>query len=192
MTSKSGYVGSLSPEYALLGFLAQQPDHGYELHQRLSSELGQVWHVSQSQVYSILKRLERRGDITGDVQEQEKLPSRLRYRLTPAGRARFQAWLQTPSGSSIRAIRVEFITRLYFASQESAEAANALIDAQVEETRRGLGRLKKVLAGLPPGGPFNRLGLELRVRQLSSVLDWLEECRAVVNRGPGLPDRAEG
>ena len=28
MTSKTGYVGSLSPEYALLGFLAQQPDLG--------------------------------------------------------------------------------------------------------------------------------------------------------------------
>ncbi|HEX9617843.1 MAG TPA: PadR family transcriptional regulator [Anaerolineales bacterium] len=186
MTSKSGYVGSLSPEYALLGFLARQPDHGYELHQRLSAELGQVWHISQSQVYSILKRLETRGDITGAVQEQEKLPSRLLYRLTPAGRARFEAWLETPTGSSIRAIRVEFITRLYFASQVGPEAANALIDSQVEETRKGLARLQKMFADLPSEQAFNRLGLELRIKQLSSILDWLEECRAVVNRPVGF------
>jgi DNA-binding PadR family transcriptional regulator len=188
MASKSGYVGSLSPEYTLLGFLAQQPDHGYELHQRLSAELGQVWHVSQSQVYSILKRLESRGDIAGDLQEQEKLPNRLLYSLTPSGRARFEAWLRTPSGSSIRAIRVEFLTRLYFASQVGPEAADTLIDSQVEETRKGLARLQESLAALPPEQDFNRLGLELRIRQLSSILDWLEGCREVVNRRVQHPE----
>jgi DNA-binding PadR family transcriptional regulator len=34
------YASALSPEYALLGFLAQKAAHGYELHQRLSNELG--------------------------------------------------------------------------------------------------------------------------------------------------------
>ena len=36
---------------ALLGLLAIRPDHGYELHQRLSNDLGQVWHISLSQTY---------------------------------------------------------------------------------------------------------------------------------------------
>lgn len=182
MSTKSGYIGSLSPEYALLGLLAQQPDHGYELHQRLVAELGQVWHISQSQVYNILKRLETQGDITGTVQEQEKLPSRLFYQLTPTGRARFEAWLNTPTGSSVRAIRVEFITRLYFASQYNQDMVDALINAQVEETSKGLTRLQKMLDGLPPEQVFNRLGLELRINQLSSILEWLEKCRTVTNR----------
>jgi DNA-binding PadR family transcriptional regulator len=188
MTSKTGYVGSLSPEYALLGFLAQEPHHGYELHQRLSTELGQVWHISQSQVYNILKRLENRGDIRGAIQEQEKLPSRFLYSLTPSGRDRFEAWLKTPAGSSIRAIRVEFLTRLYFTSQISPDAADALIDAQVDETRKGLARLEQMLAELPPEQAFNRLGLELRVQQLASIRDWLERCRAVVHRSAGFPE----
>ena len=182
MATKSGYIGSLSPEYALLGLLAQQPDHGYDLHQRLTADLGQVWHISQSQVYNILKRLDMHGDITGTIQEQEKLPRRLLYQLTPAGRARFEAWLNTPTGSSVRAIRVEFVTRLYFASQRGLEAANALIDAQAEETCKGLSRLQTMLNDLPPEQAFNRLGLELRVSQLSSILDWLDSCRIVINR----------
>ena len=31
---------------------------------------------------------------------------------------------------------------------------------------------------------FNRLGLELRIRQLSSAIDWLHECRRVLLEHP--------
>jgi DNA-binding PadR family transcriptional regulator len=182
MSAKASYIGSLSPEYALLGFLAEHPNHGYELHQRLAGELGHVWHVSQSQVYNILKRLESHGDITGSFQEQEKLPSRMLYELTPAGQERFEAWLNTPTGCSVRAIRVEFLTRLYFASRCGSSKADALIDSQVEETHKGLIRLQKMLDELPSKQAFNRLGLELRINQLSSILDWLERCRTVTDR----------
>ncbi len=68
---KSAYVGSLSPEFALLGLLSQGPAHGYELHQKLTTELGQVWHLSQSQIYNILNRLEGKDYIRGMLQEQK-------------------------------------------------------------------------------------------------------------------------
>ena len=93
MTTRT-YSSALSPEYALLGLLAQQPAHGYELHLRLMAGLGQVWHVSQSQVYNILNRLEAQGFITATVQSQEKLPARHRFCLTATGRKRFDKWLQ--------------------------------------------------------------------------------------------------
>jgi DNA-binding PadR family transcriptional regulator len=181
MSKKSSYVGSLSPEYALLGFLAHQPGHGYELHLKLVTQLGQVWHISQSQVYAILKRLEQQGDLTGSVQEQARLPRRTCYALTPAGRRRFETWLDTPTGCSVRAIRVEFTTRLYFAAQESQARAEALIDAQVAETQAGLGRLQSLLSELPPDQVYNRLGLELRLSQLAAVLGWLECCRVLTH-----------
>lgn len=177
MTTRSGYIGSLSPEYALLGFLAQQPDHGYELHQRLVNELGHIWHISQSQVYNILKRLETQGDITGELQPQDKLPSRRFYQLTQAGRSRFETWLNTPTRPSVRAIRVEFITRLYFAHQQGGGVVQVLFQDQVEEIHKGLARLERVQAALPPEQVFNHLSLDLRTRQLRSILDWLEVCR---------------
>jgi len=65
---------SLSPEFALLGLLEQRPAHGYELHQRLYAELGYLWHISLSQAYNILKRLEAQGFIQGAPQPQENLP----------------------------------------------------------------------------------------------------------------------
>ncbi len=180
MSPANSYASDLSPEFALLGFLAQQSAHGYELHQRLSTDLGQVWHVSLSQTYNILNRLEVRGFIRGIVQEQEKLPPRRTFRLTSAGRRRFDNWLYSPTPCSVRTIRVEFVTRLYFSHARHPDRVANLIEAQIEEVRAGLTRLEAMLAELPPGQVFNQLGLKLRVRQLASLMDWLTECRAAL------------
>jgi DNA-binding PadR family transcriptional regulator len=168
----------LSPEYALLGLLAQRAAHGYELHQRLREELGHVWHISLSQTYNILNRLESQGLTIGTVQEQSSLPARRRFRLTAAGRRRFEAWLNSPAGHSARAVRVEFITRLYFAHTQSPALARRVVEAQIAEIRAGLDRLTEMRAELSQDLLFNRLGLDLRIRQLDSILDWLAECRA--------------
>jgi PadR family transcriptional regulator, regulatory protein AphA len=174
------YASALSPEYALLGFLAKKTSHGYELHQRISAELGQVWHVSLSQVYNILNRLEGQGFIEGVIEEQDKLPARQMYHLTGSGRQRLETWLNTPTGSSVRAIRVEFVTRLYFASMLGEEKPFQLVQAQLKETRSGLKRLEQELAETPSSQVFNRLGLDLRLRQLEAVLSWLQQSVTVL------------
>src|SRR5258706_4164905 len=87
MAQKDRHTGNLSPEFALLGFLIDGPSHGYDLHQRFIVELGHVWHLSQSQAYAILKRLEQRGDINAQIVEQNKLPARQMLRITAQGRS---------------------------------------------------------------------------------------------------------
>ncbi|MCL4504947.1 MAG: PadR family transcriptional regulator [Chloroflexi bacterium] len=177
---RSSYTGALSPEYALLGFLALREAHGYGLHQQLVQELGQVWHVSLSQTYNILGRLERQGYISGSMMPQDKLPARRTYHLTQAGRRRFDQWLQSPSGCSVHAIRVEFSTRLYFALLLQPGYADELIDLQVKVVQGGLQRMRKALSCMPPEQTVNRLGLSLRIRQLTSVAEWLTECRTAL------------
>jgi DNA-binding PadR family transcriptional regulator len=177
---RSHHVGSLSPEFVLLGLLSRGPAHGYELHQRLDTDLSQVWHLSQSQIYNILNRLEAHGFIHGTLQEQEKLPAKRLFRLTDAGRRHFEEWLYKPSRSSLRVIRVEFTTRLYFAFSIDPQLAHDLIDAQIDETQEGLQRLEKMRSGLPPDQVFNQLGLDLRIRQLNSIQEWLASCHTVL------------
>jgi PadR family transcriptional regulator, regulatory protein AphA len=177
MSEKPSHFGSRSPEYALLGFLYERPNHGYSLHQLLVNELGYVWHVSQSQTYNILKRLEAQGFISSTTRVQEKLPPRQILEITASGRLRFEDWLQTPSGGSVRAIRLEFITRLYFAKKFFPDIFPAMIDAESTGVETALARLETAHKAIPPEQAFNRLGLELRIRQLHSVRDWLIECR---------------
>ncbi len=113
--------GAISPEYALLGLLLERPSHGYDLHQKFVQELGFVWHVSQSQTYAILKRLETRGHIASKTIEQEKLPPRQMLHVTSLGKKHFMGWLKNPTFRSVRAIRLELITRLFFLSKLSPE-----------------------------------------------------------------------
>jgi PadR family transcriptional regulator, regulatory protein AphA len=166
----------LSPEYVLLGFLHQNPSHGYELHRRLLDEFGFIWHVSQSQTYNILKRLECQGSITSTTVEQEKLPSRQLLYLTDVGYHRFNTWLDTPTSCSVHAIRVEFITRLYFIKQYQPQKIQDIIRSQSTEVRKGLYRLEGMRSSIPAIQTFNRLALDMRIKLLTSIISWLEEC----------------
>jgi DNA-binding PadR family transcriptional regulator len=171
---KSTTIGSLSPEYVLLGMLAQNPAHGYELHQRLSRDLNQVWHLSQSQIYNILNRLENQDDIRGTILEQDKLPAKRYFELTQSGNDRYKQWLLAPSRTTVRAIRVEFTTRLYFAVAQDVRIAQKIVEGQLAETQQGLKRLINQQASIPDDQIFNKLGLDLRIRQIKSILEWLE------------------
>jgi hypothetical protein len=72
------------------------------------------------------------------AQEQEKLPARRKFRVTSAGRRRFEDWLSAPTEPSAHAIRVEFLTRLFFALAISSVSAQSLIDQQIASTQAGL------------------------------------------------------
>ena len=98
-------MSNISPEFALLGFLIAGPSHGYDLHQKFQAELGEVWRLSQSQAYAILKRLEARGDISSRQVAQDKLPARQIFRITKSGQRHFESWLQN-TGRNARSIRL--------------------------------------------------------------------------------------
>lgn len=167
-------MSNISPEFALLGFLIDEPCHGYDLHQKFQTELGNIWHISQSQAYAILKRLEARGDITSQHIEQDKLPPRQILHITESGVLRFEEWL-FGAGHNARAIRLEFLTRLYFTRKHYPDQTTRIFAAQCAEIRASLERLKKLLAHLPPDQPYNQLSLDLRLRQLELIQDWMRE-----------------
>ena len=179
MAQKDHHTGNLSPEFALLGFLIAGPNHGYDLHQRCVIELGHVWHLSQSQAYAILKRLEQHGDINAQTVEQSKLPARQMLRITAQGRRRFNEWMDDISVNS-RSIRLEFLTRLYFAQIYKPEKALQIYAAQSAEINLTIERIETLLANLPPEQQFNQLSLDLRLRQMILIQEWMNELRTKI------------
>lgn len=186
MSAPAPNSSDLSPRFVLLGFLYFQPMHGYDLHRQLQAHLHEVWHIRQSQVYATLKRLEHEGWVTAVAEAQDGRPDRLVLHLTAAGRSHFETWLHTPTPGSARAIRVEFITRLFFACQLSTDLCSRLLQDQAESMRQDAARLQKRLDETPAAETFNRLGLELRVRQFITILEWLESCE--LNLFPSKPE----
>jgi PadR family transcriptional regulator, regulatory protein AphA len=169
---------STSPKFAILGFLYIRPMHGYDLHKHLQADLCEVWRISQSQAYNILRMLEKDGWITATLQPQEKRPDRALLSLTPPGQAAFEQWLYAPSPGNAQAIRIAFISRLYFASQIDANLCSRLIQEQVRSVQSDLDALFQRQSALPANQVYNHLGLELRIRQLATILNWLESCHS--------------
>jgi DNA-binding PadR family transcriptional regulator len=175
--NKPHHIGTLSPEMALLGLLYGEAGHGYDLHRKVITDLGQVWHLSQSQAYAILKRLESQGYISAEEIPQKKLPSRQLLHITSQGRENFLGWLDAPSGGSTRAIRMEFVTRLYFLNLYFPEKLSHAFDQQRAEVDAHIQRLEKMCAELPSEQIYNRMSLEMRLKQLKFVLEWLDDCQ---------------
>jgi DNA-binding PadR family transcriptional regulator len=174
MTERRPFASALEPEFLILGLLSQEADHGYGLQQRIETKFPWIWRISQSQTYNILKRLESQGDLGVEDVAGEGAPQRRLYQLSPRGKARFESWLRSPTPSSARAIRIEFLTKLFFALESDVDLARRLVHDQTSALKRGLDRLHKSAMELTDENRLSQLALDLRIRQLETALSWLE------------------
>lgn len=114
---KTKHFGDLHPEFVFLGLLIEEPSHGYELYKRFNNSLSCLWRLSESQMYSILKRLETHGFIESSDLPKISTGSKKVFSPTLRGKELFNEWLIEPSVCSPRVLRLEFLTRLYFAKK---------------------------------------------------------------------------
>lgn len=171
----------LTIEHALLGFLAQQPMHGYEIYQRLSEAqgLGLVWHIKQSQLYALLGKLEGAGYIEARREPQENRPPRKVYELTESGVEAFQHWLESPVPRG-RKLRLEFMAKLYFARRQGDTACRRLLDAQQAACQEWLTAQRHKAKALRQSQPYEWLVHRFRIGQIQAMLDWLETCESAL------------
>ena len=171
----------LAIEHALLGFLRQQPMHAYEIHQTLMrpEALGLVWHLKQSLVYVMLERLEQAGYLTATPEPQGTRPPRKILELTPRGRAAFAQWVAAPVEHG-RDFRLEFLAKLYFASQDEPGAAGRLIERQRAACEAWLADLQAQAAAVAGARHYDWLVLQFRLGQIEAILQWLDTCATTV------------
>lgn len=179
----------LPMEQALLGLLMEGSMHGYDLHQRVEEELGQIWYMGISNVYGALKRLAQADQVESTLSPQESRPPRKIYRITPAGRRSFLDWVQRPV-PTIRDMRVEFPAKLYFFHALGLEGVEELIAAQEAVCRERVERLERSAAQFGPHD-FDRLILDFRRRQVEAILEWLKSCREGWKQWTPTPGEAE-
>src|SRR5260370_12438306 len=87
-------VENMSLKYGLLGLLAEEPLHGYEVKNRFEAMLGGTWEVNIGQVYTTLQRLEPDG-LVRPAGERGDRGKRLNEPSDP-GRKTLTAWIAQP------------------------------------------------------------------------------------------------
>jgi DNA-binding PadR family transcriptional regulator len=159
-------------EYALFGALMSEPRHGYEILQFLETGLGPAWRVSTSQLYALLKRLDKEGLVNSTLETQDTRPSKRVFSIMPAGRKRFLKWLKSPTGHA-RDLRIEFLAKLYFFHYLDIQGGKDLVNSQIAllEQFQAILRKKK----LAEGDDYKRLVYGFRISTLKGWLDWLKK-----------------
>ena len=198
-------------ELAVLGLLAEQPLHGYELKKRLSETLGPLWGISFGSLYPALRRLERSGAIeaaeptdeqpagfvaTGSLKgdlaaarhrrrPRASLRTRKSYRVTHAGEQLFVELLTDAGEDDERtfALKLSFCRYLSTADRLAfLERRRAQLTQRLAKTRRSPARSTD---------RYTRSLLEHRTQSTQHDLAWIEELIAQ-ERDATLPDRSEG
>jgi DNA-binding PadR family transcriptional regulator len=175
-------------ELALLGFLAEEPLHGYELRRRVEACFGPLVRASWGSIYPALGRLEQRRLVTVDRREGTNLrgltgslagelalaalgssrsssKTRRVYRITPLGESALEAMLEQLDLEDDRG----FWFGVAFTTRWSTAQRLALLEARqrvLEERRTLLG--EATLAG--EGYQQVREGLGYRI---DAELEWL-------------------
>lgn len=169
-------MSSLTPDDVLLGILAAADCHGYQLleHFRQPSELGLVWNLSTSQLYAVLKRIEKNNFIVGREVESPDAPPRTEYHLTNTGKNQLEHWLFASNPSpSVRRVRVEFLSRLYVARLLNIPTLE-IVQNQKHTCQKRYQELLDQRSTTEPGIGF--LAVELNIAQLSAILQWITRC----------------
>ena len=118
-------------QHAVLALLGEGPSHGYELKSAFESAVGPQWGpLNIGHLYQVLDRLERDKLVTKRVVPQSDRPDRVVYRLTPAGRAELDSWLETPFVRP--AYRDDLFLKLFAAARMGGDRLETVIRLQRE------------------------------------------------------------
>jgi DNA-binding PadR family transcriptional regulator len=186
--------------YALLGLLAAQPWGAYDLAQQATRSLRFTHPRTESHLYEEVKRLERLGWATSQV-ERSGRRARTVYEITPDGRDALDAWLATPP--RVPQLEFEALLRLLFADRTDKATLDTCLEQAADSARSlledGIERLLRPYA-VDEGAPYPERAhiIALIAAFVSDYLllieRWCEFARAEIREWPrtdglGMTDR---
>ncbi len=133
-------------QHAVLSLLSDGESYGYELRAEFERAIGPQWgQLNIGHLYQVLDRLVRDGLVTRHEVEQRRLPDRVVYRLTKAGRDELERWLETPFVRQ-SGYRDDFFLKLLAASRLGRKQLDVVLRTQRSAYLAELGALSELRA----------------------------------------------
>ncbi|MFA5550879.1 MAG: PadR family transcriptional regulator [Trueperaceae bacterium] len=178
----------MSVKYGLLGLLARQAQHGYELKRSFEQFTGGFWELNHGQIYQSLERLAQDGLVSYTVESAENAPERKVYEVTSKGQQALDRWLER-SNARVRPLRDELFVRLAVMAHKPPHQLRSLIAdyrSTYSEHLRELTLTKRqsdAAAAAASGEPalefeVEQMLLEAAIFHCEADLRWLDHCEA--------------
>jgi len=159
-----------STEFVLLGSLMDGSKHGYEIRQFMGDALDPTWFVGTSQLYLLLKKLEKSGLLESSLKRQDARPAKRIYRVTTKGRAAFLDWLNQPI-QYMRNFRFEFLVKLFFFHHLALAGGERLICSQIKNFEDLQQSLKEKIE--TEDDAYHRLVFDFKLSTTKARRKWL-------------------
>lgn len=104
----------MSLGYGILGFLNYGRMSGYDIVKAFDSSLKFFWHAQNSHIYLELKKLEKKGYISGETVVQNDRPNKRLFTITDEGRKAFMDWLAEDVGKESVQFKSAFMMKVFF------------------------------------------------------------------------------
>ncbi|MFC1960467.1 PadR family transcriptional regulator [Chloroflexota bacterium] len=105
-------------EYVVLGLIGTEPQSGYSIISSFEDDVYRRWSASPGSIYPMLKRLEKRGIIAGELEVIHETRPRKMYSLTPQGEDLLGEWLRkSPNKFAVTEERDITLLRFLFAEK---------------------------------------------------------------------------
>jgi DNA-binding PadR family transcriptional regulator len=159
-------------KFALLGLLAKESRHGYDLKRAFEKLMGGTWPINIGQIYTTLTRLERDGLVTVEMVAQSNVPDRKVYSLTSAGHDALAEWLEEAVSDAVVLKDELFLKVLVHGLVEHGNAAD-LIWRQRQHQLQLLAELDDMRSQVDLD-KATRLVLEGAMLHVEADLAWLD------------------
>lgn len=180
----------MSLKYGLLGFLSNQPNTGYELHKLYPEPI----RPTIAYIYRALANMAKDGLVEYTRVGQENRPDRKVYKITAAGSAELQRWLDEPLHFEIP--RNTLLVQIWFGSRIGRSKLTANIKSYQVEIQTALDKLSSrgqwSLSG-PRKGPkrdndaqYRAMVYKSAIAYLNNQVEWLD---SVLEKIKQLPER---
>ncbi len=165
----------------LLGFLMRKSMTGYDLKKAFSLSFSFFSGLSYGSIYPALRKMERQGLISKQLEIQDGAPNRKVYTITEAGKRSFLESLKEPFVSEQP--KSSFLMRLFFFAHLAPEERRAIALRQLHSIEQMSARLDAVRPEIESRADrFQLLCYELGVRMfhdmaknVGHIIDALEE-----------------
>jgi DNA-binding PadR family transcriptional regulator len=176
-------------KYAVLGFLIDQPMHGYALKLALSPALPRERRVNDGVLYPLLKRMEADGLISGRVERRKGVPDRRVFHPTEAGRRVFAEWLRSSVEEEDEVaydfmLGHPFLTKCLFFRRLPVAEVSRKVAGQLEAGEAKLADFRRIRKGMVERGvdPYRIAVLDLGIAQQRERVRWLKQMRGELGR----------
>ncbi|MBW1857042.1 MAG: helix-turn-helix transcriptional regulator, partial [Deltaproteobacteria bacterium] len=139
------------------------------------SHMDQFWRLSMSQLYALLKRMEKNGVVLSKGEWQNNRPAKKIFSITQTGKEGFLNWVYSPV-NHVRNLRIEFMAKLFFINELKLKRATDIIDKQIAILRETLHLLQHPKEKTMD--EFQKALHSFKISQTTSAIEWLKECKS--------------